>query len=384
LIIDGWKDQAPTTYQATRTLNAGDHLVKVEYYEKGGGATAQFSWLTATPSAGTLQFSSATYSGNENGGNATVTITRSGGSAGAVGVSFATSNGTASAGADYTATSQTISFADGDTANKTITIAIQEDVNVEGNETVNLSLSNPTGGATLGSPSTAVLTIVDNDTAPNPTPSLSSISPNSVGAGGGAFTLTVNGSGFVSGSLVQWNGSNRTTSFVNSTQLTASIPATDIPIAGTAQITVFNPAPGGGTSSALAFNITPPPTSCSTGQFFAEYFNNFTLSGSPVFTACQSTINYSWGSGGPGNGLPNDYFSVRWTGTFTFNAGTYTFTARTDDGMRVYLDGALIIDGWKDQAPTTYQATRTLNAGDHLVKVEYYEKGGGATAQLSW
>ena len=105
-----------------------------------------------------LQFSSATYSVAENGGNATITVTRTGGSAGAVGVSFATSNGTATAGSDYTAVTQTVSFANGDTANKTVSIPILDDTLVEGNETVNLALSNPTGGATLGSPSTAVLT----------------------------------------------------------------------------------------------------------------------------------------------------------------------------------------------------------------------------------
>ncbi len=81
----------------------------------------------------------------ENGGNATITITRTGGSSGAVGVTFATGNGTATAPADYTAVSQTVSFANADTANKTINIPIIDDSAVEGNETVNLTLSSPTG-----------------------------------------------------------------------------------------------------------------------------------------------------------------------------------------------------------------------------------------------
>jgi hypothetical protein len=384
LIIDAWRDQGPTTYQATRTLTAGEHLIKVEYYEKGVGAVAQMSWQAITPLAGSLQFSSATYSVNENGASAAVTVTRTGGSAGAVAVTLTTSNGSASAGSDYTAISQTVNFADGDTTSKTVNIAIQNDGDLEGNETVNLALSNPTGGATLGGPNTAFLTIVDDDTAPNPTPSLVSITPNSASAGGAAFTLTVNGSNFVSGSSVQWNGSSRTTTFVNNTQLSAAIPGSDIPFAGTAQVAVFSPAPGGGTSGPLDFTITLPPTSCPIGQYFAEYFNNISLSGSPTFTACQSSISNNWGSGGPGNGVGNDNFSVRWTGTFSFNAASYVFTARSDDGVRVWLDGGLMIDAWRDQAPTTYQATRTLTAGDHLIKVEYYEKGGGAVAEFSW
>ena len=115
---------------------------------------------------GTLQFSAATYSVAENGGTATITITRTGGSAGAVGVTFTTSNGTATAPADYTAVTQTVSFAAGDTANKTVSIPIVDDAVVEGNETVNLALTRRQVARRLAVPSTAVLTITDNDVAP--------------------------------------------------------------------------------------------------------------------------------------------------------------------------------------------------------------------------
>ena len=87
-------------------------------------------------------------------------------------------------------------------------------------------------------------------------PALTSLSMSSAAAGGPGFTLTLTGSGFASGSTVLWNGRNRTTSFGSSTRLTATIPASDISTAGTAQVTVVNPSPGGGTSNALAFTIT--------------------------------------------------------------------------------------------------------------------------------
>ena len=112
---------------------------------------------------GTLQFSLASFTVNENGGSALITVTRSGGSSGAVGVIYATGNGTAIAGSDYTAVSGTLSWPDGDTSNKTFSIPIINDSSYEGDETVNLMLSNPTGGTTLGSQSTAVLTIVEDD-----------------------------------------------------------------------------------------------------------------------------------------------------------------------------------------------------------------------------
>lgn len=96
-----------------------------------------------------------------------------------------------------------------------------------------------------------------NFTVNNPVPVLTSMSPNVRQAAGGAFTLTVNGSGFVPGSIVRWNGTDRTTSFVSSTQLTASIPAGDTAFVGNATVTVFNPTPSGGTSGGLVFTINP-------------------------------------------------------------------------------------------------------------------------------
>ena len=156
---------------------------------------------TGCPPAGCLQFSAATYSVAENVANATITVTRIGGSAGAVGVSFATSNGTATAGSDYTAVTQTVNFANGDTANKTVNIPIINDTTAEANETVNLTLSNPTGGAALGSPSTAVLTITDNDGGGGGT--TLSVSPTTIAAGG---TVTATWSGIATPTTTDWIG----------------------------------------------------------------------------------------------------------------------------------------------------------------------------------
>ena len=119
--------------------------------------------LNALGQAPVVQFDSATYSVDENGGSATITVTRSGVLSGVLTVRYATSNGTATAPADYTAKSGTLTFNAGETI-KTFTIPIVNDTLHESDETVNLTLSNPTGGA-LGNLSTAVLTIVDDDTA---------------------------------------------------------------------------------------------------------------------------------------------------------------------------------------------------------------------------
>ena len=99
----------------------------------------------------------------------------------------------------------------------------------------------------------------------NPVPALTSLSPPSQRAGGTGFTLTVDGSDLVSGAVVRWDGSDRTTSFVNATQVTASISASDIAAPGTVDVTVFNPFPGGGVSNGLTFTITLPQVDLSPG-----------------------------------------------------------------------------------------------------------------------
>jgi Family of unknown function (DUF5719) len=88
---------------------------------------------------------------------------------------------------------------------------------------------------------------------PYPLPTITSISPNSRSAGDTGFTLTVNGNGFSPASIVKWNGTGRTTTFVSPTQLTTSIPSSDIADVGISEVSVFNPAPGGGQSSSLSF-----------------------------------------------------------------------------------------------------------------------------------
>jgi hypothetical protein len=103
--------------------------------------------------------------------------------------------------------------------------------------------------------------------ATNPVPYVSQpLVPDAAPPGGPGFTLTVNGTGFVSGAVVNWNGSARATQFVSEGQVTATILATDIAKAGTASITVVNPGPGGGTSLPLFFPIAPPEPSV----FFAR------------------------------------------------------------------------------------------------------------------
>jgi IPT/TIG domain/FG-GAP repeat len=98
--------------------------------------------------------------------------------------------------------------------------------------------------------------------AANPVPYVSQpLVPDAVAPGGPGFTLTVNGTGFVSGSVVNWNDNARATHFVSEGQLTATILDTDIAKPGTASVTVVNPTPGGGTSRTVFFPVAAPTLS---------------------------------------------------------------------------------------------------------------------------
>ena len=119
-----------------------------------------------------------------------------------------------------------------------------------------ITVFNTTPGG--GISNTAIFTCSSNQT--NPTPTLTSISPASITAGSTAFTLTANGTNYNTSSKINWNGSALTTTYVSATQLTASISATLIATAGTANVTIFNTTPGGGTSTAKTFTINAAST----------------------------------------------------------------------------------------------------------------------------
>jgi hypothetical protein len=164
-----------TVYKNTRTINL--HLSNATGSVLGSPASAILNLTDdePIPSSGTLQFSGQAYTINEGDGfDAEIIVTRSNGSYGDVAVTFSTSDGSAIQGQDYEPVAISILFADGEVS-KTASITITDDSIVEQDETVNLTLSSPSGGAVLGGQISAALTIVDNDTTdPDPNPDGSS------------------------------------------------------------------------------------------------------------------------------------------------------------------------------------------------------------------
>lgn len=114
-----------------------------------------------------------------------------------------------------------------------------------------------------------------------------------------------------------------------------------------------------------------------------EYFNNTSLAGAPVLVRDEAQINYNW-SGSPGTNVAADQFSVRWSSNLALDAGVYRFTATADDGVRLWVNGQLVIDQWREQPATSFTADVSTLGGSVPVIMEYYENGGTAVAALTW
>ncbi len=117
-----------------------------------------------------------------------------------------------------------------------------------------------------------------------------------------------------------------------------------------------------------------------------EYFDNQDLSGSPKLTRKDSAIDFDWGEGSPDPSIPNDHFSVRWTGKLVApSTGDYRISLTTDDGSRLWLNGVKVIDDWTVHAARPTEIKIHLEAGQVIpFKLEYFEETGQASAQLGW
>ncbi|HYE05164.1 MAG TPA: PA14 domain-containing protein, partial [Planctomycetota bacterium] len=131
-------------------------------------------------------------------------------------------------------------------------------------------------------------------------------------------------------------------------------------------------------------SVTQPPSGTGDG-LTATYHDDMGLADARL-TRVDGTVDFAWGEASPASVIAADTFSVRWTGSveaaFTEQ---YEFLTTSDDGIRLWIDGALIIDQWNDHGPTVHGGLAQLVAGRrHAVRLEYFENGGGATARLEW
>ena len=114
------------------------------------------------------------------------------------------------------------------------------------------------------------------------------------------------------------------------------------------------------------------------------YYYNYLHSSAPVLTRTDASINFNWGTGSPASGVGADSFSIVWQGNHNFSGRNYRFTALADDGIRVWVGGVLVIDGWKRQATTLYYTDFAPPQGTHQVRVEYFESNSNANVSVNW
>lgn len=320
-IIDHMVDQPATTYTVTKTMTAGSHIVKVEYYEGYGNAVLKVSWakgaitppppsVSCSSTPGTNAFSSCYYDNQ-----------------------------------DFTALKLTRS----DTA-------------------LNFDWA---------------------DGSPDPSVAADTFSVRSQGSftfDAADYTFTANAD---DGVRVSVDGTVIIDKFID--QPATTYTATKTMTAGTHTILVeYYEAYGNAVlklSWAKVAGTPTTPTACAdtvgSNAFYSCYFGSRDFTNLKL-SRTDTAIDFDWGGGPPDPSVPADNFSLRSLGNFNFDAGDYTFTATTDDGMRVSIDGTPIIDKFFDQAATTYSVTKTMTAGMHTIKVEYYDSGGNAVAKVNW
>ncbi len=300
LIIDSWWDSQVHSLSADVTLAAGDHAVKVEYYEAGGDAVAKLSWTAV-------------------GGNAPVPIANWRG--------------------EY--------FNNSTLAGSPTLVRDDASINFDWG---------------VGSPAATV--VADQFSARwTRTLTLEAGRYRFIAQVDDGVRLWVNNQLLIN----QWVDGNTT--------YTAEIdlPNGNVPI----QMEYFENV--GGAMAKLSWIKLS-----GSGNWTGQYYNNKNLSGSPVLTRNDNEINFNWGNGSPGTAVPNDNFSARWNRSLNFAAGRYRFTATADDGVRMWVNGQLVINGWSDHTPQTFSGEIDLPNGSIPLQIEYYEATGGARVQISW
>ncbi|MFO7662052.1 MAG: PA14 domain-containing protein [Chloroflexota bacterium] len=316
LVIDEWKDSQVRTVTADRSLPAGRHTIRVEYYEAGGMAVARFSFSQiSTTAPSTFTFWKGEYFNNRNLSGAPV-LTRDDAA-----INFDWGTGSPAPGIP----------ADGFSVRWTRT------------------LNYPAG--------TYRFDVFSDD----------------------GIRLWVNNQLVID----QWRDQSDGRFSAN-----VNLPGGPVPLqvqyyenVGRAAVNVT--LPPGGTPLTGATPVATPPPSVSTNPWRGEYFNNRDLTGAPALIRNDAAINFNWGSGSPAPSINADNFSVRWTRTVNLPAGNYRFDVFSDDGVRLWVNNQILIDQWRDQSDGRFSANVNLPGGTTTIRLDYYEAFGRAAISLS-
>jgi hypothetical protein len=128
----------------------------------------------------------------------------------------------------------------------------------------------------------------------------------------------------------------------------------------------------------------PDPARFNNGPWHTEYFANPNFAGPPTFVRTECCLRFDWRGASPAPGIPGTFWTARFHQTRYFAAGVYQFVARVDDGIRIYLDGNLIMNEFREQSTRTFTANGNLGAGNHTLVIEYVQYGGTSDLSVYW
>ncbi|MGH8249952.1 MAG: PA14 domain-containing protein, partial [Steroidobacteraceae bacterium] len=129
-----------------------------------------------------------------------------------------------------------------------------------------------------------------------------------------------------------------------------------------------------------------PGTPGGGGGLAGQYFNNLTLAGNPSLQRVEA-VDFNWALGSPGAGVSNNNFSVRWSGHVEASAtGSFRFQTQSNDGVRLWVNGVLVIDNWVSHSTINdnSSAISLIGGTRYSVTMEYYDRSGAAVARLRW
>ena len=362
----------------------------------------QYASDLGDPSPGRFAFSAPTSTVDESSPSIQIRVERLGGTDGVVSVDYATIDNDTTELEDYVPVVGRLTFGEGESS-MLITVPIIQDPFSEGDETFNIQLSNPIGGATIDT-AEATVTIVDDDTVDpagffrfeRPMYMLmegqSSVTVKVLRDGGSNGEVTVDYRTDDDGALAgeDYTASSGTLTFADGEiEKSIVIPILEDDLTEDDErfwVYLENPTGGASTvvSGAQLIIMDNEPRPGSGDGLYAQYFGNTNFTDLQQVQVDQA-IDFNWGSGGPG-AAGTDTFSIRWAGQVeAMFSEDYTFTTTADDGVRLWVDGQLIIDDWTTHPAAERSGTITLQAGQRYdIQMEYFEQGGLASVKLEW
>ncbi|WP_371539978.1 PA14 domain-containing protein [Flavobacterium sp. Arc3] len=243
-------------------------------------------------------------------------------------------------------------------------------------------------GAAAGLPAGVISSFTPNTITISGTPTASGIYDYSIPLTGGCGSVNATGTIIVS-------ATNTAPTIGTRTQPTCTTATGSVVLNGLPPEWALTQYPGGTTTTGIGTSTTISGLSPNTYTYSVvdtrkglkgEYFNNANFTGAPVLTRIDPRVDFNWGGLSPDASIPNDRFSVRWSGQVEpLYSQNYTFTTNSDDGVRLWVNGVKLIDDWNDHGPADRSGSITLTAGvKYNIVLEYYENAGGAVSRLSW